>query len=53
MNNNHDIIESTLLWEHLNRKDSKIKTNLSIDTLASLMLRQYLEIPYLNRIKSY
>jgi len=58
--NTHDIIESTtppinieptLLWEQFDSKVSKIETNLSADISASLMLCQYLEIPYLSRTK--
>lgn len=60
MKNTHDIIESTtppinieptLLWEQFDSKVSKIKTNLSADISASLMIRQYLELPYLSRTK--
>lgn len=43
--------EPNLLWEHFDSKVSQIRTTLSTGISASLLVRQYLEMPYLNRTK--
>lgn len=44
--------EPSLLWEHFDSKVSQIRTTLSTGISASLLIRQYLEMPYLNRTKN-
>jgi len=44
--------EPNLLWEHFDSKVSQIRTTLSTGISASLLIRQYLEMPYLNRTKN-
>lgn len=41
-----------LLWVHFDSKVSQIRTTLSTGILASLLTRQYLEMPYLSRTKN-
>lgn len=44
--------EPNLLWEHFDNKVSQIRTTVSTGISASLLIRQYLEMPYLNRSKN-
>lgn len=42
-------VESNVLWKHFDTEVSQIKTMVSTRISASLIIRQYLEMPYLNK----
>jgi hypothetical protein len=45
-------VESNVLWKQFDTKVSQIRSTLSTGITASLIIRQYLEMPYLNRKQS-
>lgn len=45
-------VESNVLWKQFDTKVSQIRTTPSTGISAALIMRQYLEIPYLNRQQS-
>ncbi|XP_008178503.1 zinc finger BED domain-containing protein 1-like [Acyrthosiphon pisum] len=60
LNNNHQEdtccvpinVESNVLWKQFDTKVSQVRSTLSTGITASLIIRQYLEMPYLNRKQS-
>lgn len=45
-------VESNVLWKQFDTKVSQIRSTLSTGITASLVIRQYLEMSYLNRKQS-
>jgi len=45
-------VESNVLWKQFDTKVSQVRSTLSTGITASLIIRQYLEMPYLNRKQS-